>query len=220
MEKKQFFIIGCIRSGTTFLCDLFTDFVDEIYNETADRDVKIRFDLIGDKNFACKFCEDFNNVELIKHYFKESKIILIIRDLRDVVNSIYKLNINSIPYRDFPAVNDICETNGISRFESSLMILSNYYNCIVKSLDNNFDLIDDIIIYDDMINNPIIVKKLFDKYFEEKNLDYYTNLIKITPDQKSYLNWTEEQKQQFKTYNNGYLNKLLLRFNFEKDDNW
>lgn len=220
-NKKQFFIIGCIRSGTTFLCDIFNDFVPKIFNETGERDINLRYELLKNDNFAFKFCEDFENVYDIKLLFKQSKIFLIIRDMRDVVNSIYLPNTKSIPYRNFQAVNDLVETKNISRFEASLQIVYNYYYNINNCLEKYNNLIDEIVIYEDLIYNPDNLKNLFNKYFDDKkDIEYYKSKVIKTPNQLSYLNWSNDQKKMFKTYENGFLNKTLIHYKYVKCEDW
>ena len=220
-KKKQFFIIGCIRSGTTFLCDMFINFVPKIFNEIGERDIILRHKLLKNENFAFKFCEDFNNVHELKMLFKECKIFLIIRDIRDVVNSIYSPNIKSIPYRDFPVLNDIAKSKNISRFEASLIIVYNYYYNINKCLDKDYNLIDEIVRYEDLIYNPDNLKNLFDKYFDnKKDVEYYKSKVLNTPNQLSYLSWSCDQKNIFKTFENGFLNKILMNYKYIESEDW
>lgn len=221
---KQFFIVGCVRSGTTFFCDMFKDFVDNVYNETGERNVNNRLHL-QDKNFAFKFCEDFKYIHNIKEIFPDSQIFLVVRDLRDSLNSIYNPNDKSIPRRVFPIVEKRSIELGISMFEAGLYFLHDYYvdinKLIIKNEDVNNKLVKTVM-YDDICKNPDYLKKIFDEVFPEniKSIDYYQKKILKTPNQKSYLNWNEEQKNMFKTFKNGFFNKLIIHFNFEKDENW
>lgn len=221
---NQFFIVGCIRSGTTFFCDMFTDFVDEVYNETGDRNIHNRLHL-KDKNFAFKFCEDFKFIPNIKENFPNSQIFLVVRDLRDSLNSIYNPNDKSIPRRKFPIVEKRSNELNITMFEAGLSLLYDYYVDINKLIIAREDVNNKVVktvIYDDICKNPAYLKKIFDELFPEniKPIGYYQNKILKTPNQKSYLNWNEQQKNMFKTYKNGFFNKLLIHFKFENDENW
>ena len=217
---EQFFICGCIRSGTSFFCDMFTDFVQEIYNECGDINVINRKKTLADNCFAMKWCEDYNNKREIFEHFPRSKIILVVRDLRDTLNSIYNPNAKSIPFRNFPAVEQISVNQNVSYFEAGLIILNQYYDDISKNALDEDEI--EIVIYDDICKHPQQLKDIFDKLFPNniKDIIYYKNKILKTPNQLSYLNWTEAQKTQFKTFNNGFLNKMLLHFNFENTEDW
>jgi dTDP-4-dehydrorhamnose reductase len=219
--KQQFFIIGCIRSGTSFLCDMFIDFLPKVYNETGVRDIVLRHKLIGNENFAFKYCEDFDNVNEIKQLFNQCKIFLIIRDIRDVINSIYLPNEKSIPPNSFPAVDIISKNENVSRFEAALRIVHCYYLNIIECLENYYNLIDEIVKYENLISDPNNLKNLFDKYFvNKKDIEYYKSKVFKTPNQYSYLNWNDEQKNIFKLYSDGYLNKLLIKFKYVECENW
>ena len=216
MKNKQYFI-GLYCSGTTFLCNMFTDFVDNIYNENYEYiKVRDRINLIN-KDFAFKFCEDFNNISEIKSMFPNSKIILIIRDLRDTVYSIFSGNPYIIPPRIFPAVNKIATYENISKFKAALKVTGWYYTDIEKCLEKHSNKIDKIIYYKDLIN-PIELKKIFDNLFPDKNLslDYYKSKIKKTPNQKIWVKFTSIQKKEFKE---SFLNKLLVKYKFDTE-NW
>lgn len=221
---RQFFIVGCIRSGTTFFCDMFTDFVDEVYNETGDRNIHNRLHL-KDKNFAFKFCEDFKFIPNIKENFPNSQIFLVVRDLRDSLNSIYNPNDKSIPRRKFPIVEKRSNELNITMFEAGLSLLYDYYvdiNRLIIAREDVNNILVKTVMYDDICKNPKYLKDIFDKLFPEniKPIDYYQKKILKTPNQKSHLNWNEEQKNMFKKYKNGFFNKLLIHFKFENDENW
>jgi hypothetical protein len=221
---NQYFIVGCIRSGTTFFCDMFTDFVDEVYNETGDRNIHNRLHL-KDKNFAFKFCEDFKYIHNLKEIFPKSQFFLVVRDLRDSLNSIYNPNDKSIPRRVFPIVEKRSNELNITMFEAGLSLLYDYYvdiNRLIIAREDVNNILVKTVMYDDICKNPNYLKAIFDELFPEniKPIDYYQKKILKTPNQKSHLNWNEEQKNMFKTYKNGFFNKLIIHFNFEKDENW
>ena len=149
---------------------MFTDFVDEIYNETGNRDVNKRKHLIN-KNFSFKFCEDYMKIDEIRKIFPDSKII-IIRDLRDTVYSTYSCNRKSIPFIKFPAIAEISKKLNISNFEASIKIIESYYT----GIENNILKVDKIVYYHDIIDASKL-KILFDELFPNNKKNLW-NIIK------------------------------------------
>jgi hypothetical protein len=187
---------------------MFTDFVDEVYNETGSRDFNKRKHLIN-KNFSFKFCEDYMNIDEIRKIFPDSKIILIIRDLRDTVYSTYSGNPKSIPVRIFPAVAEISKKLNISKFEASIKIIENYYT----DIENNILKVDKVVYYHDIIDASKL-KRLFDELFpkNKKPIEYYKNKIKKTPNQDIWKTMNSTQIEKFKK---SKLQKLLIKYGFE-----
>lgn len=220
---NQFFIVGCIRSGTNFICNMFTDFVDIVHSDKEQfRDLNSRKVLLG-RNFAFKLNEDFNLLDDIYKMFPNCKILLVIRDPREVTNSIYKPNPRSVPPRVFPAVKQIARTKRITEFEAGMSICDCYFEGVDKTIfQTKYKDIVTIVNYNDIVNNPQNLKDLFDKLFPDniRQLNYYQQKVRKTPNQKAYLTWTPAQKENFKNFNDGSLNNYLIEYGFEQSEDW
>lgn len=215
---NQIFVGGSIRSGTTFVCNLFSDFVDEVRNDLIHlARIDSRLDLL-DKNFAFKYCNDFRQVEQLKATFPKSKFVLVLRDMRDVVYSTATRNPKSIPFRDFPAVQYVADLHFISYFEASIKMIEISYEGIDECLQNHQDLVDEVVKYEDLLD-PKKAKSLLDRFFPNSvlPLSHYEEKIKSTPNQKAFEKYTDEQKSLFKK---SKLNTLLLKYGYVDTLDW
>lgn len=97
------FLTGSIRSGTTWL---FTILKTKIYPSFLERfdlfDLERRREfLLPFDNFIFKINEDIRELEKLHNYFPDAKVIVLIRHPLEVIHSIYKPNVKSIPFRPF-----------------------------------------------------------------------------------------------------------------------
>ena len=126
--KNQLFLTGSIRSGTNWVYEILSKYYVYAHSEYFEyQDLeKRKKDFFYKESLLFKINEDMRNLNLLKHYFPEAKIIIVLRNPLEVVNSIYKPNENSKPYRPFVDLREKWSRGGevdllpaaIRRFES------------------------------------------------------------------------------------------------------
>lgn len=220
-QVQAHWVTGPIRSGTNWICSLFHPFVDIYHsdNETY-RTLESRKVLKKYESFAFKLNEDSNIMDQIIKIFPNSKIFLVMRDSRDVVNSIVYPHKNSIPYRKFPAIDSRSKEFNQHPMEVGIY----YFNAYIENYDNIFNNYNDItylIKYEDLINNfDEEYKKM--EYFIEREPDINKlNQIKKpikTPNQQIWKTWTDEQKNIFKSDEKAM--ESLIKYGYEKNKDW
>tara|TARA_Y100000816_G_scaffold30830_1_gene19726 strand:- start:52811 stop:54514 length:1704 start_codon:yes stop_codon:yes gene_type:complete len=134
---KQFIVIGCVRSGTTFVNKTLQKYCREsvnennyhhYFNENLVQDLNRRWSL-RTKNFISKQCEDVNKIEKLKAIFPDIKFFYVIRDLRDVIYTINYPSTKSWPPRevvDFPSIEHIQQGYECSLLKAIILFVQRY----------------------------------------------------------------------------------------------
>jgi hypothetical protein len=101
--KNQLFLTGCIRSGTNWIYEILSEYYNYSHSEYFEyQDLeKRKMDFSNKESLLFKINEDMRNLNLLQRYFPGAKIIIVIRNPLEVINSIYKPNEKSKPYRPF-----------------------------------------------------------------------------------------------------------------------
>ena len=126
-EAKQYFICGCVRSGTSYVASLLGKYITNglhFLNESGRYPAHLRWKLRG-SFFVFKFCEDVKQIPILIDYFPNCRIIHLTRDIRDIIYTICYPSENSWPIRkveDFPKIQEIQKSldcsliNAIAKF--------------------------------------------------------------------------------------------------------
>lgn len=101
---KHIWIIGCPRSGTTFITKYIGNYVSECFNEPFDlypvRKVEDwKFPKV--KSIVFKYCVNWKDANKINKKFKNSYFVHMSRDPRNVIYSMVFPKKDSWPYRNF-----------------------------------------------------------------------------------------------------------------------
>lgn len=134
-KKKILFIIGCQRSGTTLLTEIFeNDIKVKVYGESSKLSsidkyklkldslilVKREIDKNNVRNIVCKPLVETQNIEKLLNYFNDSKGLWVYRDYKDVASS----NLNKFGIR-----------NGINNLRAVINKESNNWRSELVSLN-------------------------------------------------------------------------------------
>jgi Sulfotransferase family len=102
MTFNSIWIIGCPRSGTTFLTDYIGQYVNHKYNEPWDTH-PINNPYIWklpEESFVFKYCENWRNADYILKTWPDSIFVHIWRDPDNVINSMAYPKPDAYPPRD------------------------------------------------------------------------------------------------------------------------
>lgn len=172
------------------------------------------------KSFAYKQCEDFNNTEMLIAKFPQSHFFWVVRDGRDVVNSIAFPSRKSFPVRVFPGVKEIASQRKWTEFQASIFIWLDYMQCQEKMETVDSSRVTKLS-YSSLVAFPRkTILETYGKHFtlSESQIKTMVNTVKKTPHQNSWLTWTDDQKETFKRFPGA--NDMLIRHGFVSDDSW
>lgn len=226
-DSKAIWIVGPVRSGTNWVCSLLSPLVESCYcdNEFF-RPLKKRHLLSKHKSFSFKINEDHVNIDELVNMYPNSKVILVNRDGRDVANSIAYPNKKSIPFREFNIQRYLTKDKTLLSIGAEIWVryLKNHDNIIKKNPEITYYLD-----YNKLVSDfDFEYKKLCDFIGLPINENELVNIKKPlkTPNQNSWSNWSEEDKNYFKNaeireegipYTAG---ELLVKYGYENDNNW
>jgi hypothetical protein len=103
-NKKYIWVIGCPRSGTTFLTDYIGKHTDLIYNEpfaTHPIEEYKKWSFPEFETMVFKYCVNWKNASYLFDNFKDSFFLHIYRCPKNTVYSLTISKNNSYPFRDF-----------------------------------------------------------------------------------------------------------------------
>lgn len=161
------FVTGCVRSGTNWFATLFYPFTDIVFADfeglRSIQDRKMAFAEFP--KIAFKINEDLTEIAELKHSFKNSTFYIINRDGREIVHSMYKPNLNSIPPREFPGLEEEMEQNKENRLEACIRTWLGYmqhYDTALKEAGSQGILVD----YNKLIKDfDVEILKIFSSRF-------------------------------------------------------
>ena len=190
-----------MRSGTNWVYEILSRYYTSTYTEYFEylNLEKRKIDFYDKDSLLFKINEDMRNLSLLQDYFPKCKILILLRNPLEVVNSIYKPNKNSIPYRPFFDLKEKWSREGevdllpaaIRRFESYYPIET--INLITKKNKRIF-----ILKYEDLINNfNSAITKVFEFCKIQNDTIFEKKLLPIkTPNQGIYLKDFSHQNQK------------------------
>ncbi len=193
-------VAGCGHTGSTIISRIIGEH-SKIFFPNKETNIFLLYNYFNEKNLISQLKKECikNNqkqilektnrhiwhIDYIRKKFKKIKFILITRDARNVIASLFKRNLN----KNLSTLNEC-----INRYRDDSI-------CTIRQLNNN----DTILIrYEDFINNP---KKILIKIFTFLNLKYEENVMTY---HKNIIDWNGQTKR-IKTSGKGEKNHDLLR---------
>lgn len=217
--SRAFWVVGCIRSGTTLALQLFRGLVD-----FADWEKKRLSQnpalLAKHKSFAYKKCENFERTNELIRLFPSSHFFWIVRDGRDVVHSIAFPSQKSIPVRVFPAVKELMRKHKCTPLVAGIRIWMTYMRNQEKMETLDPSRVTKFYYGDLMAKPRDTILSTYGKHFDisPAKLNAMVAFLKRTPNQQAWRRWTPAQKRTFKRFPGA--NDMLIKHGFVKDANW
>ena len=186
--RNQLFITGCVRSGTNWVYEILSKYYISSYSEYFEylNLEKRKIDFHDKDSLLFKINEDMRNLNLLQDYFPKCKILILLRNPLEVVNSIYKPSKKSIPYRPFVDLKEKWSREGeadllpaaIRRFES-------YYPTETVNLITRKNKRVLVLKYEDLVNNfNYSISKVFEFCKIKQNINFDDELLPLrTPNQ-------------------------------------
>jgi len=220
---SYFWVCGCIRSGTNFICRAFAPYVDAVMaedttkiNSYRSRALPARKALVNSyDSFAFKVCEDFRQMDELYKLTDKSFFVFVVRDGREVVQSIATPNRSSLPFRRFPRVKQLSKITG-DDFVSAIQIWMEYMNDFTEALESgSYTGCKMLINYNKFMTDHGEQAKIADLFDQPVQLP---EAIRSTPNSNAWESWSTEQKSKFKAYPRA--NDMLIRYGYVEDDCW
>jgi len=184
-SKKNIIVVSARRSGTHLLTDLIVNnfgyesinynyidypkFTDEmpIFESSMDEGNKITWTHSHDYKDYHKFNHTIEDQTKLDRYFSESKIILVYRDIRDIINSIYNRPRYKNKYKSFSDFYDNFDFDG---YELTDQKYDNISDLLIQYYKNWFS----VYMAKELLGLDIEIVS-----FEDVMVDYDTTLEKI-----------------------------------------
>jgi len=220
MSTKAVWVMGCMRSGTTWTANILRPFVEKVYIEPRKyKPVEERKVLHKHKSFGFKFCEDKRHCDRLVELFPNSKFLLMNRDGREIVSSIATPSGRSVPVRRSAGLTIIAEQRGVTRFQLAIEIWLSYlgnYPDVLKNHGNRTLLVE----YRELVLNFEKEYTKIARYIDFEgpiDFDAVPKPFK-SPNQYGWERWTQEQTKFFKDFPGA--NEALILYGHVKDLNW
>ena len=219
---KQTFVVGSVRSGTSFVCDMLGKYLKDpslCFNETGQRYYILRWKL-RNSSFCFKYCEDLHIIPELSAMFPNAVFVYVVRDIRDIMYTITNASAKSWPYKDlqhFPAINDIVETKKCSLITATASFLESQF----KMKDHIFNEYKERIIlarYEDLLDSHKLLSFLRMFYPNKTRFENETSIQKhIKP--VNHNNWHKFSSVEKKIlFTNDFIVDHLIKFNYVTDE--